>query len=344
MERKRTRTQSMSREGSPSPTRTPPQLIPVHRSLMSGAGACYKENQEKFLAMMGMVKTIINSESIIDDLTANLWATALNHKDMYDEESPILSPYFTPEQWELKNANISKLLDIIVSALSGEDTIVTQKIVDDHQALSLSTCQCVAHTNPKGWVGEMINIPEPLNDDSGNKLASILIPLILEKAGLADTVSFETCRSGTPYTVNYMLQLSNGESTGFTGWPDFTIIKRSVPILMHRRSARLAGIGEVQSPPVITDKSKTAAIAQAGIYGVGELTRANRVTIVVFFKDKSALVAVSTIKPAEISLPNSLGEPSFQFVNRMDAMSLKNPAELKEFCDILIATIQYTVE
>ena len=343
MERKRTRTQSRSREGSPSPTRTPPQLIPVRRSLhMSGAEACYKENQEKFLAMMGMVKTItLNSESIIDDLTANLWATALNHKDMYDEESPILSPYFTPEQWELKNTNISQLLDIIVS---GEDRIVTQKIVDDHQALSLSNCQCVAHTNPKGGVGEMIDIPEPLNDDSGNKLASILIPLILEKAGLADTVSFETCKSGTPYTINYILQLSNGESTSFTGWPDFTIIKRSVPILIHRRSARLAGIGEVQSPPGITDKSKTAAIAQAGIYGVGELTRTNKVTIVMFFKDKSAVVAVSTIKRAEISLPNSLGEPSFQFVNRMDAMSLKNPAELKEFCNILIATIQYTVE
>ena len=106
----------------------------------------------------------------------------------------------------------------------------------------------------------------------------------------------------------------------------------------------MAGIGEIQSPPGITEKSKTAAIAQAGIYGVGELTRTNKVTIVVIFKDKSAVVAVSTIKPVEISLPNSLGEPSFQFVNRIDAMSLKNPAELKEFCNILIATLQYTLE
>ena len=342
MERKRPRTRSRSREGSPSPTRTP-QLIPVRRSLhMSGAGACYEESLQKFLSMMGMLKMMtLNSESIIDDLTANLWATALNHKDMYDEESPILNPFFTPEQWELKTANMLQMVDIIMSS---EDRIITQNNVDDYQLLSLSNCQCVAHTNPKGRVGEMIDIPEPLNDDSGNKLASILIPSILEKAGLADTVSFETCKSGTPYTINYILQLSNGESTSFTGWPDFSIIKRSAPIPIHRRSARLAGIGEVQSPPGITDKSKTAAIAQAGIYGVGELTRTNKVTIVVFFKDKSAVVAVSTIKPAEISLPNSLGEPSFQFVNRIDAMSLKNPAELKEFCNILIATLQYTLE
>ena len=281
----------------------------------------------------------LNSENIIDDLTATLWATALNHKDMYDEESPILNPFFTPEQWKLKTDAILQMVEIIMTS---DDRTITQNNLDDYRLLSLSTCQCVAHTNPKGGVVEMIDIHEPLNDDSGNKLASILIPLILEKAGLADTVSFENCKRGSPYTINYILQLSNGESTTFTGWPDFTIITKSAPI--HRRSARLAGIGEIQSPPGITEKSKTAAIAQAGIYGVGELTRTNKVTIVMIFKDKSAVVAVSTIKPVEISLPNSLGEPSFQFVNRIDAMSLKNPAELKEFCNILIATLQYTLE
>ena len=191
----------------------------------------------------------------------------------------------------------------------------------------------MAHANLKG-VGELIDISESLNDDSGHKLASILIPLILEKADLAETVLFENCKQGSPYSINYILQLSNGETTTFTGWPDFTVVKRSAPI--YRRSARLVGIGEIQSPPGITDKSKTA--------GVGELTRTNKVTIVVFFKDKSAVVAISTIKDPEISFPNSIGEPSFQFVNRMDAMSLKDPAELKEFCNILIATLLYTLE
>ena len=102
----------------------------------------------------------------------------------------------------------------------------------------------------------------------------------------------------------------------------------------------LAGIGEIQSQPRITKKSKTAAIAQAGIYGVGQLAKTNKITIVVIFKDKSAIVAMSSITPAETSLPNSLGEPSFQFVNRIDSMSLKDPAELQEFCNILITTLK----
>ena len=138
-----------------------------------------------------------------------------------------------------------------------------------------------------------------------NKLASILIQLILEKAGLADTVTFENCKQGSPYTINYVLQIPNGEATTFTGWPDFSIITKSTAI--RRRSARLAGIGEIQSQPRITKKSKTAAIAQAGIYGVGQLAKTNKITIVVIFKDKSTIVAMSSITPAETSLPNSLG-------------------------------------
>ena len=45
----------------------------------------------------------LNSENIIDDLTATLWATALNHKDMYDEESPILNPFFYTGTVEIEN-------------------------------------------------------------------------------------------------------------------------------------------------------------------------------------------------------------------------------------------------
>ena len=59
--------------------------------------------------------------------------------------------------------------------MTSDDRTITQNNLDDYRLLSLSTCQCVAHTNPKGGVGEMIDIHEPLNDDSGNKLASILI-------------------------------------------------------------------------------------------------------------------------------------------------------------------------
>ena len=105
-----------------------------------------------------------------------------------------------------------------------------------------------------------------MNDDSGNKLGSILIPIILEKANLAELLMFENCKQGSPYAVNYILQVPNGNATAFTGWPNFSIIKTNT--VHRRRSARLAGIGEIQSLPGIGEKS-TPAIAQAGIYGVG---------------------------------------------------------------------------
>ena len=73
----------------------------------------------------------------------------------------------------------------------------------------------------------------------------------------------------------YILQVPNGDSTTFTGWPDFAIVKNTI-FHAQRRVASLAGIGEVQSPPGVKEKSKTAAIAQAGIYGVGELTKCNK--------------------------------------------------------------------
>ena len=229
------------------------------------------------------------------------------HEDKYGDDTLTLDPFYTPEEWKKKTKSLLKMLDVSVT----DNKPVNQA---DYQMVNSTTCQCVAHTTPEGGVvGELIDIPEPLNDDTGNKLASILIQLILEKAGLADTVTFENCKQGSPYTINYVLQIPNGEATTFTGWPDFSIITKSGGAICGR-SARLAGIGEIQFPPGMTKKSKTAAIAQAGIYGVGQLAKTNKITVVVIFKDKSAIVTLSSITPAE-TLPNSLGEPSFQFVN-----------------------------
>ena len=52
---------------------------------------------------------------------------------------------------------------------------------------------CTTHIK-KGGISELIDIPKPLTDDSGNKHASIIISLMLEKATLADTGDYyPTC-------------------------------------------------------------------------------------------------------------------------------------------------------
>ena len=72
-----------------------------------------------------------------------------------------------------------------------------------------STCQCVAHTTKMSSVSDLINITEPLTDDSGNLLADVMISLILKKASLAEKLRFQSCKQGSPYTVNYILQVPN---------------------------------------------------------------------------------------------------------------------------------------
>ena len=112
----------------------------------------------------------------------------MDHEDKYGDDTLTLDPFYTQEEWKKKTKSLLKTLDVSVT----DNKPVNQA---DYQMVNSTTCQCVAHTTPEGGVvGELIDIPEPLNDDTGNKLASILIQLILEKAGLADTVTFENCK------------------------------------------------------------------------------------------------------------------------------------------------------
>ena len=73
-------------------------------------------------------------------------------------------------------------------------------------------------------------------------------------------------------------------------------------------------MGEVQS-----QETKTGTIAQAGMYGVGQLAkrRATRMAVVILFKDKSAQVAVATIQqPSDPSNlhENAIGEVRYNLV------------------------------
>ena len=92
-------------------------------------------------------------------------------------------------------------------------------------------------------------------------------------------------------------------------------------------------------------RSKTEAISQAGVYGVGQLTRSqtNKIVVLVLFKDKSAQVASASLGDASSPVGNSIGEVSYKFVARVDSMSLKVKEELQEFARILVSALKWTL-
>ena len=326
-----------------------PQLIPVYRSLQGeGLAAGSKTGQQKFLEMFGLVKLnlSVQEENVLEADVAKLIATGLNHTDKGEVlEHDLFDPYYTPEQWELRHGQVEKYLTEVCG--SAGNHLSSTQLTSYKEALS-SSCQCVAHSSHLEWVWKLIDIPEPVTDDWGSKLILVVIPLLLKSAGLED-LDVEGGRQGSPHAVNFILRLPSGESQQLTGWPDFTITHRYTPYAEQRilrsyarRSRRLHGVGEVQS-----QETKTGSIAQAGIYGVGQLAKGSvkRMAVIILFRDKSAQVAVTSIQqPSDpcILHENSVGEVQFKIVSRLDAMSLKSEEDLQEFARIFISTLKWT--
>ena len=236
-------------------------------------------------------------------------------------------------------------------ALNEEIPAKDGELVVASNEVTQAGCNCVAHQSELEWVYKLIDVPEPLTDDWGCKLANTLLSIIFRQAGLFQ-LDVEDVRQGSPHIVNYVLQLPSGETGHFTGWPDFTITRRFTPsaewrILSHytRRATRLQGVGEVQSPRGDTLESKTATVSQCGVYGVGQLatSRIRKVVAIILFKDKSAQVAIASITNATSNpLENSIGEVNYKFEERVDSTSLKIQEEFQEFCRILVSALKWT--
>jgi len=172
-------------------------------------------------------------------------------------------------------------------------------------------CECIAHSNAEFFndIGaSLIEVYPPLTDDSGYRLASTLIPFILKGSKMAN-LSFESARQGPVTAVRYMLELPSGDTSLFTGRPDFHIrqnfsfVERRLGKPM-KREHRVRGVGEIQSPPGTSPKAKSAALAQAAI---GQLTKLpetsqqTKIATVVLYKDFTAQVAIATLDPAGAS-------------------------------------------
>ena len=328
-----------------------PQLIPVQRAVLgAGLAAGSAEGQQKFLQIFGLLKTNIpiQDSNVLEPDVAELVATGLNHTIKGGvREGSLFDPYYTPEEWELRH----QLVERHLAEVCRSGNLVSPTQVTSYKEALGSACHCVAHCAALEWVWKLIDIPEPLTDDWGSKLVQVVLPLILKSAGL-DAMDVEGCGQGSPYAVNFILQLPSGESQQLTGWPDFTVTQRYTSFAEQRilrshrvrRSQRLHGVGEIQSQP-----TKTATIAQAGMYGVGQLAKrgTTRMAVIILYKDKSAQVAVATMRqPVDPSTlyENSLGEVDYSMVESLDALSLKVAEDLQHFARIFVSTIKWAMQ
>ena len=330
-----------------------PEIVPASPgSCRQGTGASHKSSQQKFLEMMGLVEDTVSrtfrSDILTDDHAAIL-ASAMNHS--YYEET---KQYYVPEEYRRICRNFLHSRQTFLTRArkvvsSGENVVeLASLLVDDFEREPME-CQCPAHILHRGGeespfheaVAELMLVPQPLTDHWGGILAGGLLPILIKSAGLK--MSVRHCRAGSPYEVNFLLKLPSGYSYQFVGRPDFTINQKpSGPQLRNT----LQCIGEVQSPPGDTEESRTAALAQAGNYTVGQFANGqvsestSSLAAVILHKDKSAQVAIATVRRDRNHLPNSVGQVSFKLVERVDPIDLTSAAELRTFASLFCGIIE----
>ena len=105
--------------------------------------------------------------------------------------------------------------------------------------------------------------------------------------------------------------------------------------------------GEIQSPQGTTCASKNAAVAQAGIYSVGQFRTPSpnkrRIATVILYKDLTAHVAMATLDSTKASKKESLGEISYKLVDSVHGYQLNDQEGLAKFSSVFIGTVKSTL-
>ena len=130
--------------------------------------------------------------------------------------------------------------------------------------------------------------------------------------------------------MNYILQLPSEKQKHFTGWPDFTITETtSRHVRRFRTKGIIKGIGETQSPPGVTKRTKTETIAQTRVYACGQFIKlrlatatTKKIAVVILFKDKTVQVALPTLIAGCGKVPNSIGQVQYKVVECVDPTDL----------------------
>ena len=320
--------------------------------------------QRSFLPEVGIVTTDVDPlEDILTGDDAELLSCALSHQCVEGTSVYLSDPHFTKDQWQLVLNSREALIDageqLVKDIL---DTEQVQQVSQMHQKAKtflekkreVPLCACKAHMSSDSdlylhVISALVTIQPPLNDDSGNELASILLSYILKMADL-QRLTFRGTRGGARGKVKYILRGPSGTEYLYSGWPDFQIIQKFSTEERQLRRPIGAGvqegvraIGEVQSPPGYSHDAKNRAFAQAGIYTLGHLsntTTVSKLTTVILYKDLTAHIACTTVHRASDA---SIGDVTYKLVHSLNPFNLQNATDLKAFASIFIASIKSTL-
>lgn len=108
-------------------------------------------------------------------------------------------------------------------------------------------------------------------------------------------------------------------------------------------------MGEVQSPPGTSHEAKRAALAQAGIYTVGQFAKmrssvVKNLATVILYKDLSANVALATLDPSHATAERSVGKISYELVDSVHPYMLTDPKALGRFAIVFVNTLKKTLD
>lgn len=365
---KRHRYETTSSTSDSDPKDSLPQVIPIVNPIKGESmAASSSESQQIFLQAMGLIAPeVIHYDPVLSEKTAAIISSALNHIMIKEED--LNDPFFTPEEWEKVQRNRKVLLDALLKERCDSQQYSVESVegveggeggeqnVDDIIQKYMETCQCecAAHNDEELFVvtSDLFEIVAPLNDDSGNTLASCILPVILKSAAMKN-IKFSTTKAGSCDTVNYILQFPSGQVSMFTGWPDFTMIQHYSRVERRLgtdffKTSKIRGVGEIQSPGASLE-TRMATVAQAGIYTIGQFSKLRRMTkkrklaSIILFKDITAQVALATIDPSLATIEDSIGGVTYKIVDSLHGYKLYDPIELSKFASVFIATLKDTL-
>ena len=220
-------------------TETPIKVITVtshHETELEPLAASSVEAQTKFLEGVGLVTTKVEPlEEVLDAQTAEVLSCALSHKRIRKNPFQLTDPYFTDEQWEVVLETQTDLMDEaegLLDSFSPEELPTMQQQRGKEwvsKTRQVPLCNCKAHLSEGKFfidiVVPLLPLQAPLNDNTGNVSASILLRYLLKLANLS---RFEVrgTHGGSMASVQYILWLPSGTEYLYTGWPNFQIFHK----------------------------------------------------------------------------------------------------------------------
>ena len=242
------------------------------------------------------------------------YSSALSHN--YYEDAETEDKFYTPEEIIQHSVTtckqfVHKSEEALIESnggLSRPDVVV---MLEKYHS-GIRSCECPAHRAFRASsdvefcdrLGRLIATPPMLTDHWGCELAETLLPFMFKKVGLG--MSVQKSGPGSPYTVNFILQMPSGKAYHFTGYPDFSV------------NSKLSG-----------------CVLRYSMKGIGKQGfKKSCLAAIILHKDKTAQVAVAKLDTRQKS-DQSCGAVTFQLMERVEPLDLTVPAELQIFARLL---------